>query len=91
MPNGSPIEGSAMNSPYGRNRAQTATSAKRLSALMKEQGVSIVSLAASVRIQTSTLENFCAGGPAIPSDVIERIALQLGTNPGYLRAISDEP
>jgi plasmid maintenance system antidote protein VapI len=58
---------------------------------MEEQGVSVATLAASVRIQRSTLENFCAGGPAIPSDVIERIANQLGTNPGYLRAISDEP
>ena len=53
---------------------------------MHAQGVSMAALAASVRIQRSTLDNFCAGGPSIPSDVVERIAAELRTTVRYLTA-----
>jgi transcriptional regulator with XRE-family HTH domain len=76
---------------YERNRTQRAESAERLIALMRAQGVSVGALADSVRIQRSTLANFCAGGPSIPHDVIERIAKQLNTTAGYLSTASDDP
>jgi transcriptional regulator with XRE-family HTH domain len=78
-------------SAYERNRTQRATTAERLTALMQAQGVSVGTLADSVRIQRSTLANFCAGGPSIPFDVMERIAKQLNTTAGYLSAASDDP
>ena len=76
---------------YERNRFQRTTSAARLVALMRDHHVSIGALAESVRIQKSTLANFCAGGPSIPFDVLERIANQLNTSAGYLAAASDDP
>jgi plasmid maintenance system antidote protein VapI len=69
---------------YERNRSQRAAAAKRLISLMHSQGVSTAALAASVRIQRSTLENFCAGGPSLPADVIERIARELHTTARFL-------
>ena len=74
---------------YHRNRSQREACAQRLIDLMRAQGISTATLAASVRIQRSTLENFCAGGPSIPSDVIERIALELHTTARYLTAAPD--
>jgi transcriptional regulator with XRE-family HTH domain len=69
---------------YYRNRSQQSACAERLIDLMRAQGISTTALAASVRIQRSTLENFCAGGPSIPLDVIERIAQELHTTARYL-------
>ena len=66
-------------STYYRDRAHRAACAKRVIDLMRERGVSRNALAASVRIQRSTLDNFCAGGPSLPSDVMELIALELRT------------
>ena len=71
-------------STYNRNRSQREACAQRLDDLMRAQGVSRAALAASVRIQRSTLDNFCAGGPSLPSDVMERIAFELQTTARYL-------
>jgi hypothetical protein len=57
---------------------------------MRERGVSLASLADSVRIQKSTLENFCAGR-RIPPDLLASIARKLETSVAYLTAISDDP
>ena len=64
---------------------------ERMLALMREQGISATTLAANVRIQRSTLENFCAGHRSIPSDVLAGIARELHTNVGYLMASTDDP
>jgi transcriptional regulator with XRE-family HTH domain len=78
--------------PYGfrRDRAQAIMTSGRVSALMKERGVSAASLADSVRIQRSTLENFCAGR-RIPPDLLASIARKLETSVAYLLAVSDDP
>jgi transcriptional regulator with XRE-family HTH domain len=78
--------------PYGfrRDRAQAIMTSGRVSALMKERGVSVASLADSVRIQRSTLENFCAGR-RIPPDLLASIARKLETSVAYLLAVSDDP
>jgi plasmid maintenance system antidote protein VapI len=78
--------------PYGfrRDRAQAILTSGRVSALMRERGVSITSLADSVRIQKSTLENFCAGR-RIPPDLLASIARRLETSVAYLLALSDDP
>jgi plasmid maintenance system antidote protein VapI len=73
-----------------RERAQAIMTAGRVSALMRERGISTASLAKSVRIQRSTLENFCAGR-RIPSDLLAGIARTLETSVAYLLAISDDP
>jgi hypothetical protein len=73
-----------------RERAQAIMTAGRVSALMRERGISTASLAKSVRIQRSTLENFCAGR-RIPSDLLDGIARTLETSVAYLLAISDDP
>ncbi len=75
---------------YQRNRSQRAAGAQRLVDLMRAHGVTTAALAASVRIQRSTLDNFCAGGPSIPSDVMERIALELQTTARYLTGDPDQ-
>jgi transcriptional regulator with XRE-family HTH domain len=80
-----------MPSVYQRSREQAAASGERLTALLRERGVSPAALAASVQMQRSTLDNYCAGGPAIPSDVIERIAAELNTTVAYLMTASDNP
>jgi len=46
---------------FQRDQAQAIMTGRRVSALMRERGVSTASLADSVRIQQSTLANFCAG------------------------------
>ena len=73
-----------------RDRAQAFMTGSRVSALMKERGVSPASLADSVRIQLSTLENYCAGR-RIPSDLLAGIAQKLETSVAYLLAVSDDP
>ena len=73
-----------------RDRAQAIETGGRVSALMRERGVTAASLAESVRIQRSTLENFCAGR-RIPSDLLAGIARKLETSVAYLLAISDDP
>ena len=67
------------------------TTGERLSLLMKEQGTSLASLATSLRIQQSTLDNFRAGYRNIPSDVVVGMARELGTNADYLLERSDDP
>jgi plasmid maintenance system antidote protein VapI len=57
---------------------------------MRERGVSATSLADSVRIQKSTLENYCAGR-RIPPDLLASIARKLETSVAYLLALSDDP
>jgi transcriptional regulator with XRE-family HTH domain len=71
-------------SRYQRNRSQREASAERLTGLMRARGISSAALADGVRIQRSTLDNFCAGGPSLPSDVMERIARELQTTARYL-------
>lgn len=73
-----------------RDRAQAFLTGERVTALMKERGFSTSSLADSVRIQHSTLENFCAGR-RIPIDLLAGIARKLGTSVAYLTAMSDDP
>ena len=73
-----------------RDRAQAITTGVRVSALMRERKVSAASLADSVPIQMSTLENYCAGR-RIPSDVLAAIAQKLQTTVAYLLALSDDP
>ena len=73
-----------------RDRAQAITTGGRVSAMMRERGVSASSLADSVRIQLSTLENYCAGR-RIPSDLLAGMAQKLETSVAYLLAISDDP
>ncbi len=63
---------------------------ERVFELMRERGFSTASLADSVRIQRSTLENFFAGRH-IHSDLLARIAGTLQTSVAYLMAISDDP
>ena len=73
-----------------RDRAQAITTGGRVSALMRERGVSASSLADSVRIQLSTLSNYCAGR-RIPPDLLASIARKLETSVAYLLAASDDP
>ncbi|TMK84299.1 MAG: helix-turn-helix transcriptional regulator [Actinobacteria bacterium] len=73
-----------------RDRAEAMVTGARVVALMRERGVSAESLADSVRIQRSTLENYCAGR-RIPSDTLVDIARTLGTSVAYLLAASDDP
>ncbi len=63
---------------------------ERMFALMRERGFSTASLAASVPIQRSTLNNFFAGRP-ISSDLLARIAGALQTSVAYLLANSEDP
>ena len=69
-----------------RERDQTLRTGRRVKALMAEQGISVAVLAATVRVQQSTLESLCAGRRRIPSDVLDSIAKVLGTTSGYLTA-----
>jgi transcriptional regulator with XRE-family HTH domain len=73
-----------------RERQQALASGKRVTALMRQRGISVSALAAKVRIQRSTLENLCSGQRRIPADVLESIARELGTNVEYLKVASDD-
>jgi transcriptional regulator with XRE-family HTH domain len=76
---------------YQRDRAQMAIVGERLSALMRERGISVAALAASVHIQQSTLENLRGGYRTVPSDVLTSIAQKMRTSVGYLFGASEDP
>jgi plasmid maintenance system antidote protein VapI len=77
-------------SVYRQKYAQAHATGKRVSELMRERNVSATALAASVPIQRSTLENYCAGR-AIPSDLLASIAKKLQTTVAYLNSVTDDP
>jgi hypothetical protein len=77
-------------SVYGQKYAQAHATGKRVSDLMRERNVSATALAASIPIQRSTLENYCAGR-AIPSDLLARFAQKLQTTVAYLTSVTDDP
>lgn len=79
-----------MPSVYRQKYAQAHATGKRVSELMRERNVSAMALAASVPLQRSTLENYCAGR-AIPSDLLETIAEKLQTTVAYLNSVTDDP
>lgn len=58
---------------------------------MVGRGLSISVLAASVRIQQSTLENFRRGHRNLPGDVLEAMANELGTSTDFLMDRSEDP
>ncbi len=64
---------------------------QRLSWLMADRNVTSQDLAASVRIQESTLANFRNGCRNIPSDVVASMARELGSNVAYLLERSEDP
>jgi transcriptional regulator with XRE-family HTH domain len=68
-----------------------AVTGDRLTKLMKEKGLSLPELAASVRIQRSTLENFRQGHRSLPGDVLAAMADRLGTSPDFLMDRSEDP
>jgi transcriptional regulator with XRE-family HTH domain len=68
-----------------------AATGDRLTRLMKEQGLSLPELAASVRLQRSTLENFRQGHRNLPGDVLTAMADRLGTSPDFLMDRSEDP
>jgi plasmid maintenance system antidote protein VapI len=65
--------------------------AQRLAQLMDDRGMTAAMLAASLRIQESTLGNFRKGYRNIPSDVLTHMARELGTNEEFLLAKNDDP
>ena len=79
-----------MPSVYRQKSAQAHATGKRVSELMRERNVSVTVLAASVPIQRSTLENYCAGR-VIPSDLLATIAKKLQTTVAYLNSVTDDP
>ncbi len=66
------------------------TTGQRLSMLMADRGVTSIGLAASLRIQESTLANFRGGHRNIPSDVIAAMARELDTNVAFLLESSED-
>jgi plasmid maintenance system antidote protein VapI len=66
------------------------TTGQRLSMLMADQGVTSQGLAETLRIQESTLANFCEGFRSIPSDLIARMARELATNVAFLLETSED-
>ena len=74
--------------PTDTDRGSTG---RRLTWLMTDRGVTSKSLAATLRIQESTLGNFREGYRNIPSDVLENMALELSTNADFLMARSNDP
>jgi transcriptional regulator with XRE-family HTH domain len=66
------------------------TTGGRLIWLMRQRGVSTSALASTLRIQQSTLDNFRQGYRSIPSDVLDAMALELGTNTDYIMKRSDD-
>jgi hypothetical protein len=73
------------------HRASISLTGERLTKLMKERGLSASGLAATVRIQLATLQNFRDGHRRLPDDVLEAIARQLGTSADFLMDRSDDP
>lgn len=80
-----------MPSAHHRDRGKALATGQRLTALMVERGFTAEQLSSKVGIQSSTLENFCAGHPSIPSDVLRGMAAALGTSVEYLLTSSDDP
>jgi transcriptional regulator with XRE-family HTH domain len=66
------------------------TTGGRLTSLMRQRGLTTPALAATLRIQQSTLDNFRQGYRSIPSDVLDNMARELGTNTDYLMERSDD-
>ncbi len=81
----------------GRSERRTADQESKLATgdrtrrLMKERGVSVARLAAAIRIQQSTLLNFCSGHRSLPGDVVDAMAVELGTSADFLMDRSDDP
>ncbi len=69
---------------------QHLTTGQRLSMLMADRGVSSMGLAANLRIQESTLENFQEGHRGIPSHVVAAMAQELNTNVAFLLEFSED-
>jgi transcriptional regulator with XRE-family HTH domain len=80
-----------MPSAHHRDREKALATGQRLTELMDERGLTAEQLSSKVGIQSSTLENFCAGHPSIPSDVLRDMATELGTSVEYLLTSSDDP
>ena len=78
-----------MRETHRLKREHLRVTGERLATLMVERDVSLSAIAASARIQRSTLESLCAGERGIPSDVLATIALMLGTNAEYLKGSTD--
>jgi plasmid maintenance system antidote protein VapI len=57
---------------------------------MVERGVTPMGLAATLRIQESTLANFCEGHRGIPSHVVVAMARELDTNVAFLMELSED-
>jgi transcriptional regulator with XRE-family HTH domain len=92
LSHGSLTEGGGMVRTNREQReASISCTNERLTRLMKERGVTLPALAASVRIQQGTLENFRGGHRNLPSDVLAAMAEQLGTSTDYLMDRSDDP
>ena len=72
-------------------QASISATGDRFAQLMKERGVSVADLAAAVRLQRSTLENFRAGHRSLPGDVLEALANELGTSADFLMDRSADP
>jgi len=72
-------------------RASKSATGDRLTRLMKERDVTIASLAAAIRIQQSTLENFRDGHRDLPSEVVAAMANELGTSADFLMDRSADP
>ena len=58
--------------------------------LMADRGVTFTRLAGNLRIQVSTLENYCKGYRSIPSDVVAAMADELETNVDFLLERSED-
>src|SRR5213079_1474062 len=85
-----PIEESAaVPSRYREKYAQAHVTGKRVSDLMRERKMTFTSLAESIRLQRSTLENYCAGR-SIPNELLLAIAGKLQTTVAYLTLVSDD-
>ena len=79
-----------------RTRPATSDDERRLTAerfakLLRARGMTSASLAASLRIQESTLGNFRQGYRNLPSYVLSRMVGELGTNEDFLLARNDDP
>jgi DNA-binding Xre family transcriptional regulator len=86
-PEGRPM---SLRVPRATSDASLLTTGQRLSKLMADRGVTSGDLAANLRIQESTLANFQRGFRGIPSDVIVRMAKELGTNVAFLLTNSED-
>lgn len=72
-------------------QASISVTGERLTRLMNDRGLSTVTLAAAIGIQSNTLENFRRGYRGLPDDVLQSLARQLNTNANFLLDRSDDP